>query len=110
MVGGKLLHLLSCICYPASSQAVDSIEQVRNSHLSAADPSSQMVDGIEQVRCKVVRCCIQSGGRCQVVGGIEVSGIEVSDGRWYRGVRNSHLSAADPSSQVVGVRYRGVGW
>ena len=25
--------------------------------------------------------CIQSDGRCQVVGGIEVSGIKVSDGR-----------------------------
>ena len=42
--GGKLLHLLSCICYPASSQAVG-VEQVRNSHLSAAAASSQMVGG-----------------------------------------------------------------
>ncbi len=54
-----------------------------------------------------------SDGRCQAQG-IEVSGTptslhpdpssQVVGGRWYRGVRNSHLSAADPSSQVVDVR------
>ena len=80
MVDGRRQVVSCCICYPASSQAVDSIEQVRNSHLSAADPSSRMVD----VRRQMV-------SRCRMVDGIEQ-------------VRNSHLSAADPSSQMVDVR------